>query len=469
MADKITELREKREKVVQDQRKILDTASEAKRALNTEEKSQLDKLDGEFDSITTELNDIIKENDEKRDAEIRKQKIEERERELRISQGRQTKLEIDDPNKEKREKDEKEKEERTKEAKKIVEYEIAKRYLNCVTGFRNATKTNYSTNEYLMAYRRYLTSGINQIPGDVRSMLESRNLQADNDSYGGFLVAPEKLMMNLIRKMDDAVFVRRVASVYPVPDAAALGAPALDTRMSDATWTAEIQTGGEDSSLDFDKRSLTPHPLARRIKVSKTLLRKSLLPVENIVSEEFGYNFSIVLENAYLNGSGQNQPLGVFVASAQGIDTDRDVSAGNTNTAITGDGLRNCKYSLKKQYRKLPDIRWAFHRDAVKMISKLKTGDGDYIWRQGISMNDPDTILGIPYEESEYCPNTFTTGLYVGILGAWSKYWIADALNMQIQVLTELYAETNQNGYIARYEGDGMPVLSEAFSRVTLA
>ncbi|MFB5622475.1 MAG: phage major capsid protein [Nitrosarchaeum sp.] len=465
MADKITELREKREKVVQDQRGILDKASEEKRSLNTEEKSQLDKLDGEFDSFTTELNNIIKEKDEKRDAEIRKQKLEEREKELRISQGRQTDLEIDDPNKHKKEEDEKR---QLEDHKKIVDYDITKRYLSCVEGFRNATKNNYSTNEYLNAYRRYIVSGINQLPGDVRNMLESRALQADNDSAGGFLVAPEKLMLSLIKKMDDAVFVRRVASVYPVPDAAALGAPALDTRMSDATWTAEIRTGSDDTSLDFDKRSLTPHPLARRIKVSKTLLRKSLLPVETIVSDEFGYNFSIVLENAYLNGDGQNKPLGVFTSSAQGINTDRDVSAGNTATAITGDGLRNCKYSLKKQYRMLPDIRWAFHRDAVKMISKLKTGDGDYIWRQGISQNDPDTILGIPYEESEYVPNTFTTGLLVGILGAWSKYWIADALNMQIQVLTELYAETNQNGYIARYEGDGMPVLSEAFARVKL-
>ena len=193
-----------------------------------------------------------------------------------------------------------------------------------------------------------------------------------------------------------------------------------------------------------------------------------MMPVENIVSDEFGYNFGIVMENAYLNGDGQNKPLGVFTASAQGINTDRDVSAGNTATAIMGDGLRNAKYALKKQYRQLPDIRWAFHRDAVKQISKLKTGDGDYIWRQGITMSDPDTILGLPYEESEYVPNTFTTGLYVGILGAWSKYWIADAMNMQIQVLTELYAESNQNAYIARYEGDGMPVLSEAFVRVTL-
>ena len=48
-------------------------------------------------------------------------------------------------------------------------------------------------------------------------------------------------------------------------------------------------------------------------------------------------------------------------------------------------------------------------------------------------------------------------------------YWIADALTMTIQVLKELYAESNQTGYIGRLETDGAPVLAEAFARVKLA
>ena len=64
--------------------------------------------------------------------------------------------------------------------------------------------------------------------------------------------------------------------------------------------------------------------------------------------------------------------------------------------------------------------------------------------------------------------NTFTSGLYVGMFGDFANYWTCDALDMQVQVLTELYAETNQDGFILRYEGDGAPALSEAFARVKL-
>ena len=78
-------------------------------------------------------------------------------------------------------------------------------------------------------------------------------------------------------------------------------------------------------------------------------------------------------------------------------------------------------------------------------------------------------LIGQPIFMSEYVPNTFTTGQYVGLIGDLSYYWIADALDMQIQALFELYAESNQVGYIARMETDGMPVLAEAFARVKLA
>ena len=58
---------------------------------------------------------------------------------------------------------------------------------------------------------------------------------------------------------------------------------------------------------------------------------------------------------------------------------------------------------------------------------------------------------------------------YVAVLGDFRYYWICDADPLTIQVLTELYATTNQIGYLYHYFGDGAPVVGEAFSRVALA
>jgi len=189
--------------------------------------------------------------------------------------------------------------------------------------------------------------------------------------------------------------------------------------------------------------------------------------VENIIRDRFAYQFAVTQENGFLNGNGVNQPLGIFTASADGIGTGRDVSTGNTTTLIKADGLIEAKYTLKQGY--MQNARWIFHRDAVKQIRKLKDGEGNYLWQSGIATDRPATILDNPYLMSEYAPNTFTTTLYVGAIGDFSHYWIVDAMGMSVQVLTELYAETNQNGYIARMETDGMPTLEEAFVRVKLA
>jgi hypothetical protein len=42
-------------------------------------------------------------------------------------------------------------------------------------------------------------------------------------------------------------------------------------------------------------------------------------------------------------------------------------------------------------------------------------------------------------------------------------------MQFTLQRLVELYAESNQTGFIGRYQGDGAPVLGEAFARVKLA
>mgnify|MGYP000919795576 CR=1 FL=1 len=240
----------------------------------------------------------------------------------------------------------------------------------------------------------------------------------------------------------------------------------LDTA-DDADWTVELKTGSADTAMSFAKRELHPHPAAKRILVSTFLLNNAVLPVDQIVRDQLSYKFGITQEKAFLAGSGSGQPLGVFTASSNGIDTDRDVSTGNTTTAIGADGLINAKYALKGQYQRT--ARWIFHRDAISGIRKLKDGDGQYLWQPGLVADKPDTILGLQFFISEYAPNTFTTGKYAGILGDFSFYWIADSMEFSIQVLKELYAESNQIGYIGRMECDGQPVLSEAFVRVKLA
>jgi len=321
--------------------------------------------------------------------------------------------------------------------------------------------------EAMRAFRHYLANGERGLSED-----QARALQITPDDQGGHLVAPQQFVEQLIKFVDDMVHIRTLATVHQLTTAESLGAPSLDTDVADFDWTTELGTGSEDDSLRFGKRELSPHPLAKRIKVSRTLLRKSSMPAEDIVVERLGYKVGVTSEKAYMTGDGNQRPLGLFVASAQGIPTTRDSAIGAAGaiplTSATADQLIDAKYTLKEAYWR--NARWLFHRDLIKVFRKLKdVATGNYLWQPGFAGDRPDTILDLPYLTSEFAPNTIGANAYVGMIGDFSFYWIVDSLEFEIQRLVELYAETNQVGFIGRYEGDGMAVLAEPFVRLKVA
>ena len=308
---------------------------------------------------------------------------------------------------------------------------------------------------YGTSFRTYLRTG------------ESRGLMVGDDSKGGYL-APMQMSTSLIKFLDDAVTMRQLGTVLTLGNAASIGVPSYDTDPADTDWTAEVPAAdiSEDAAIRFGKRELEPHLSTKLIKISQKMLRTSVLSVESLVTERIGYKFAITEEKAFLTGDGAQQPLGVFVASAQGISTTRNTTAASTST-FTADELVNTLYSLKPQY--MQRATWLLHRDVLKTIRKLKDGNGQYLWVPGLQGNAADQILDRPFVLNENAPNTFTTGLYMLAVGDFSFYWIADSIGLEIQVLNELFQLRNQIGILGRKETDGMPVLEEAFARLILA
>ena len=404
----ILEMKEKRAKLIKDSRDILDKAHNEKRSMDTEENQMYERMDADIDKLNVDIERFQKQLDNERSA------------------GEPDADRIGD-----------------QDGKDFTRSDNPR-----------------ATEEYREAFSKWITRGSAALTSE-----EYRAMQADSDAGGGFLVAPQQMVMELLKNVDDQVAIRQYARVIQLTSAKSLGVPTLDKDADDFDWTAELKTGKE-TELEFGKRELRPHPLAKRAKISNTLLRMAAMNPEAIVNERLSYVLSATQEKSYMTGDGVQKPLGLFTASANGISTSRDISTDNTATSVSADGLINAKYGLKGDY--LTRARWIFHRDALKQIRKLKDANGQYLWQAGISGGAPDRILELPYLSSEFAPNTFTTGKYVGLLGDMSKYWIVDALDMQMQRLTELYAETNQTGYIARYEGDAAPVLEEAFVRVKL-
>lgn len=323
-----------------------------------------------------------------------------------------------------------------------------------------ARKDNPKAKERMDAFRNVLRDG------SQSSMQIYAAIQQDNPTQAGYLVAPEQFVSELIKELADSTFMRQKARVLPpLSGAQSLGYPTRTAGMASFAWGTELAAPTADTTLAFGKREFKPRPGTSEILVSKTLVR-NVANVDALIRGEIADEVGAKLETAYMTGSGANCPLGLFVASADGINTDRDVATGNTATEVKFDGLMEAKYAVKDKYQ--PKCEWIFHRDGIKKIAKLKDSNGQYIWQPSVQVGAPDMLLGKRVNSSEYAPNTFTAGLYVGLYGDLTNYWICDSMGMEIQVLAELYARTNQIDYLCRIETDGAPVMPAAFARVTL-
>ena len=402
---KSLQLRQERAKHISDMRSILDTADSAKRELSADENTNYENLNAQVEKLDESIERV--------------EKLEQRESSV----------------------------------KEIIT--SAERS----GGFSTSEKK--SSDEHQTAFRSYLRSGYKNL-----SSAEVRTLTQGTNSQGGYLVPDEEFIAKLLKKGDDLLFMRQLATKIKLTGAKTGGVPTLSTDFADCDWTTELLTGSLDN-LVFGKRTLTPQALAKKVKISNVLLNNSAMDPEGIVIDRLAYKFALTEEKAFLVGSGSGQPLGVFTASASGISTGRDISTGNTTTAVTFDGLIEAQENLKDVYQK--NAAWLISRDLRKMVRKIKDTTNQYIWENSTKLYGPSNLLGAPVYVSEFVPKVFTTGLYVGLYGDFSNYWVADSLDQQIKRLDELYAETNEVGFIGRREIDGQPMLEEAFSRVKLA
>jgi len=444
----VTEINDQMGGLVKDMRGLLDAAEAENRELTTDESTQYDRMEKDLDALE-EGKAVVVEAKKRADRLARLEGELEPPPRKRVQPGTSAESEPEEAG-------------RTLYELYQAEMELG---ANHREAFRVAAKSFQSPLDApaRQAFSDYLREGQSFLP----KLREHAALQMDSVGGGGSLVLPEDFVARVIIGLDEALPIRGLITMLPMTSAVTVGIPALGADPADSTWGTELSTGTLDSTMTTSKRNLSTNPLTSRILVSKTLLRRSAVPADAFVRSRLTFKHGVTMEKGLLTGSGSGQPLGMFTASAQGINTDRDYSTDNTTTAMTADGLIGAFYNNPSQYH--PVSSWIFHRDGVAQIRKLKTGDGQYIWQPGLAGDRPGTILDRPYVVSEQAPNTFTTGLYTGIVGNLGDIWGVESLAMTIEVLNELHAATNQAGYYLRSEFDAMPVLSEGLTRVTLA
>lgn len=276
-------------------------------------------------------------------------------------------------------------------------------------------------------------------------------LQEGTDSEGGYLV-PDEFEHTLIEALESENIFRTLAHVIQT----ASGDRKMPVVASKGTASWVDEEGAITESDDaFNQVSIGAYKLGTLIKVSNELLNDSVFNLEQYISKEFARRIGNKEEDAFFNGDGSGKPVGIFhsTGGAQvGVTT-------ASTSAITADEVIDLFYSLGAPYRK--NAVWVVNDATVKAIRKLKDGNGNYLWQPALTSGTPDTLLGRPVKTSAYVP-TIASGAKVIAFGDFGYYWIADRQGRVFKKLSEIYAATDQTGFVATQRVDGKLILPEA-------
>lgn len=333
-----------------------------------------------------------------------------------------------------------------------------------------------ATNEYRLWGRQQLVGNERTILGpDGRPINTLTTIQTADDTRAGYFVLPEQMTAEILRNVDDDVWIQQWARVTYLTNARTLGIRRRTAKANAFGWGTELSdaTDNLENALKYGKRVLEPHYLTGAFRLSRDLIQMADINIESEIISEMMIDLREFLEESYMTGSGVSRPLGLLTASADGISTSRDFTFGTTGTTFNFNTIIKAKYTLKSRYKRNAFL--VLHPDRVAELAMLRTdsgagaGTGDYMWQPSRVANEPDVCCGVPVRESYFMPSATGSGNYFGLYGDFSYFRIIIAKDLEMQLLREMRARTNENEYLFRMKLDAAPVLEEAFLRFKYA
>ena len=300
-------------------------------------------------------------------------------------------------------------------------------------------KTGRASDAYKAGMLTALRSNFKQI---------SNVLQEGVDADGGYLV-PDEYDHRLVDVLTEENILRKLGHKITTSGEHKINIAATKPA---AAW---IEEGGALSFGDatFDQILLDAHKLHVAIKVTEELLYDNAFNLESYIIDMFGKALANAEEDAFLNGSGAGQPLGLFAATGGG-------TAAISTASLTADDVIKLVYALKRPYRK--NAKFIMNDQTIASIRQLKDNNGAYMWQPSLVAGEPDKLLGYDVYTSPFCP----AGKIA--FGDYSYYNIGDRGTRSFKQLTELFAGNGMIGYVAKERVDGKLILPEAVQILTI-
>ncbi|WP_295217317.1 phage major capsid protein [uncultured Brevundimonas sp.] len=290
------------------------------------------------------------------------------------------------------------------------------------------------------ATRNYLRTG---------DMTEVRAQSVGTAADGGIL-APSSLANRIIEaiKYTGPMFDPSVTEHLETATGNAITFPTSDDTAGVGASKAENVAMG-DAQLTFGSRAMGAYTYATGVvKVSLELLQDSAFDIEAFIARKLGERMGRTYNNLLTVGDGSSKPVGIVT----GVGAPALTTVGSL--AIGHDDLIDLIHSVDVAYRARGGSFMA-HDATVQKLRKIKDSTGQYLWQPSVQAGAPATILGHAIYVNNDMASALTANAVPVLFGDFKSYCVRKVKGLQVQRLTERYAEAGQVAFLGSIRFDG--------------
>jgi HK97 family phage major capsid protein len=247
----------------------------------------------------------------------------------------------------------------------------------------------------------------------IRSRGEVKGMFSGSGPDGGWTVAPV-LADGIGSIVRNASALRELVTFIPI-DAGDSYEEVISVTPVGAKWVGETEARPGTATPQLVKITTTLHEEYAEPVISQRLADDSGTAMVDFLVNESSISFSEAEELALFSGTGVGQPRGLdTIPTAATGDSTR--AFGTIEYVATGaagafkaaandpfDPIKAVFYKLRAGYRK--NAKWVCNSATALEISKLKDGQGNYLWDDGnVKDGTPPTLLGKPVVICETAP-----------------------------------------------------------------
>ncbi len=242
--------------------------------------------------------------------------------------------------------------------------------------------------------------------------------------------------------------VERVATPIRTATGDTLSYPTVDDTANEGDIVGENADHGTASDPSTGTIDFHAYPFGSGVlPVPNSLIQDSVFDLDAMIASWLMKRIGRKKNTYFTTGSGGGQPRGIVTGATLGV-----TAADTAN--IDPDEVIDLIHSVDPEYREQPGAGFMGADSIIKHLRKIKDGNGNYMWQDGMRTGTPNTLYGYPFTINTAMA-AIAASAKVLLFGDLAQYHVRTVAGMVLRRLVERYAEKDQTGFMAIERADG--------------